>query len=138
MLGFAGSPRGGPDGGTGAEGCDVVRVVDPKPSSLRDYHRSPHRRARSGASGEGEYRHGAKGEDVVLPVPDGMLADWAVVTACDADRSPDRHGTPPRLLPELGIADTVGLAGAHDTGSFAGVRLAPPAFRRGGYEAGGD
>ncbi|MBD0329098.1 MAG: phosphatase PAP2 family protein [Thermoleophilia bacterium] len=32
---------------------------------------------------------------------------------------------PPRLVPELGIADSVGLAGGHDTGSFAGIRFNP-------------
>jgi hypothetical protein len=32
---------------------------------------------------------------------------------------------PPRLIPELGIADTVGLAGSHDTGSFGGVKFNP-------------
>src|SRR6185436_7429679 len=32
---------------------------------------------------------------------------------------------PPRLVPELGIADTVGLAGSHDTGSFGGVKFNP-------------
>jgi hypothetical protein len=32
---------------------------------------------------------------------------------------------PPRLVPELGIVDTVGLSGGHDTGSFAGVRFNP-------------
>jgi hypothetical protein len=32
---------------------------------------------------------------------------------------------PPRLVPELGIADTVGLAGSHDSGSFGGVKFNP-------------
>ena len=32
---------------------------------------------------------------------------------------------PPRLIPELGIADTVGLAGSHDSGSFGGVKFNP-------------
>ena len=66
-------PLGGPDGGNGGDGGDVVLVVDPNTTTLLDYHRSPHRRARNGAPGEGDNRQGAKGEDVVLPVPDGTV-----------------------------------------------------------------
>src|SRR5918996_1451588 len=66
-------PLGGPDGGNGGDGGDVVLVVDPNTTTLLDYHRSPHRRARNGAPGEGDNRHGAKGDDAVLPVPDGTV-----------------------------------------------------------------
>ena len=66
-------PLGGPDGGNGGDGGDVVLVVDPNTTTLLDYHRSPHRRARNGKPGEGDNRHGARGGDVVLPVPDGTV-----------------------------------------------------------------
>jgi GTPase len=66
-------PLGGPDGGNGGDGGDVVLVVDPNVTTLLDYHRSPHRRARNGKPGEGDLRNGARGEDVVLPVPDGTV-----------------------------------------------------------------
>jgi GTPase len=66
-------PLGGPDGGNGGDGGDVVLVVEPNVTTLLDYHRSPHRRARNGKPGEGDLRNGARGEDVVLPVPDGTV-----------------------------------------------------------------
>ncbi|AYY15615.1 GTPase ObgE [Actinobacteria bacterium YIM 96077] len=64
-------PLGGPDGGNGGRGGDVVLVVDPNTTTLLDYHRRPHRRAGNGTGGEGGHRHGADGADVVLKVPDG-------------------------------------------------------------------
>jgi GTP-binding protein len=66
-------PLGGPDGGNGGRGGSVVLVVDPNVTTLLDYHRSPHRRARNGAPGEGSHRNGADGGDVELPVPDGTV-----------------------------------------------------------------
>ncbi len=66
-------PLGGPDGGKGGNGGDVVLVVDPNTTTLLDYHRSPHQRARNGTPGQGDNRDGAHGADVVLPVPDGTV-----------------------------------------------------------------
>src|SRR5918995_1079966 len=66
-------PLAGPDGGNGGNGGDVVLVVDANTTTLLDYHRSPHRRARNGAPGQGDNRDGAHGTDVVLPVPDGTV-----------------------------------------------------------------
>ncbi|MGL4173623.1 MAG: GTPase ObgE [Actinomycetota bacterium] len=65
------TPLGGPDGGNGGRGGDVVLVVDPQVTTLLDYHHSPHRRARHGRPGQGSNRHGANGDDVLLTVPDG-------------------------------------------------------------------
>jgi GTPase len=66
-------PLAGPDGGNGGNGGDVVLVVDPNTTTLLDYHRSPYRKARSGAAGQGDNRDGAHGADVILPVPDGTV-----------------------------------------------------------------
>jgi GTP-binding protein len=66
-------PLGGPDGGNGGRGGDVVVVADPGTPSLLDYHHAPHRRATSGAPGQGGHRNGANGADVVLPVPVGTV-----------------------------------------------------------------
>jgi GTPase len=66
-------PLGGPDGGTGGRGGDVVLVVDQSATSLLDYHHAPHRRAGSGRPGQGAHRDGADGADLVLPVPDGTV-----------------------------------------------------------------
>jgi GTPase len=66
-------PLGGPDGGNGGRGGDIILVVDPQTTTLLDYHRSPHRRASNGGHGAGDHKNGAHGEDLVLPVPDGTV-----------------------------------------------------------------
>lgn len=66
-------PLGGPDGGNGGRGGDVILVVDPNVTTLLDYHRGPHRKAVSGGFGMGGHRSGAEGGDLVLPVPDGTV-----------------------------------------------------------------
>src|SRR5215213_8983146 len=78
-------PLGGPDGGNGGRGGDVVLVVDPSTTTLLDYHHSPHRRAGSGKAGQGSHRGGAEGADIVLPVPEGTVVKNAdgVVLAGD-------------------------------------------------------
>ena len=66
-------PLAGPDGGNGGDGGSVRIVVDPQTTTLLEYHHSPHRRATSGTQGMGDDRDGAKGEDLVLRVPDGTV-----------------------------------------------------------------
>ncbi|MET7902430.1 GTPase ObgE [Streptomyces sp. NPDC005355] len=66
-------PLGGPDGGNGGRGGDVVLVVDQSVTTLLDYHHSPHRKATNGKPGEGGNRSGKDGTDLVLPVPDGTV-----------------------------------------------------------------
>jgi len=64
-------PKGGPDGGDGGRGGDIVILCD---DSLRDLHRfkrRPHHRASRGGHGEGALRHGADGEDLLIAVPPG-------------------------------------------------------------------
>ncbi|MEV8315555.1 GTPase ObgE [Streptomyces sp. NPDC059900] len=66
-------PLGGPDGGNGGRGGDVILVVDQSVTTLLDYHHSPHRKATNGAPGAGDNRSGKDGQDLVLPVPDGTV-----------------------------------------------------------------
>ena len=66
-------PLGGPDGGNGGRGGDVVLVVDPNTTTLLDYHHLPHRHATSGKPGQGGNRSGSEGGDLILPVPDGTV-----------------------------------------------------------------
>ncbi|MFC9744642.1 GTPase ObgE [Streptomyces niveus] len=66
-------PLGGPDGGTGGRGGDVILVVDQSVTTLLEYHHSPHRKATNGKPGEGGNRSGKDGQDLVLPVPDGTV-----------------------------------------------------------------
>ncbi|HEV8151968.1 MAG TPA: GTPase ObgE, partial [Solirubrobacteraceae bacterium] len=64
-------PRGGPDGGDGGRGGDVVLLCDDALRDLQPFKRRAHFRARRGGHGEGALRHGADGEDLVVRVPPG-------------------------------------------------------------------
>jgi len=66
-------PRGGPDGGTGGKGGDVVIEVSGHHNSLSDYRHKHHFAAASGERGGGNRRHGKQGADLVLRVPAGTL-----------------------------------------------------------------
>jgi GTP-binding protein len=66
-------PLGGPDGGNGGRGGDIVLVVDPNVTTLLDYHHSPHRRATNGRQGYGDRKDGSQGEDLILSVPSGTV-----------------------------------------------------------------
>ncbi|WP_406860883.1 GTPase ObgE [Streptomyces sp. HUAS MG47] len=66
-------PLGGPDGGNGGRGGDVILTVDQSVTTLLEYHHSPHRKATNGKPGEGGNRSGKDGQDLVLTVPDGTV-----------------------------------------------------------------
>jgi len=66
-------PLGGPDGGNGGDGGDIVLEVDPSVHTLLDFHHRPHQKAGNGRPGEGSNRHGARGEDRILKVPAGTV-----------------------------------------------------------------
>jgi GTP-binding protein len=66
-------PLGGPDGGNGGDGGDIVLEVDPNVHTLLDFHHRPHQKAGNGKPGEGSNRSGARGEDRVLHVPAGTV-----------------------------------------------------------------
>lgn len=64
-------PRGGPDGGDGGRGGDVVLVGDESLTTLVDFRYQTHYRAERGADGAGGQRTGKSGADCELPVPVG-------------------------------------------------------------------
>ena len=66
-------PKGGPDGGDGGRGGNVIIETDPQLSSLVDYRYKHHFRAEKGTHGQGARRHGKDGEDLVLRVPLGTV-----------------------------------------------------------------
>ncbi len=68
-------PRGGPDGGDGGHGGDVVLVCDPSKRDLAALKGSRHFRGGRGRHGEGANRHGARGEDREVLVPPGTEAE---------------------------------------------------------------
>jgi len=66
-------PLGGPDGGNGGRGGDVVLEVDGNVTTLLELHHSPHKRAANGTPGQGGHRNGAESADIVIPVPNGTV-----------------------------------------------------------------
>ena len=66
-------PLGGPDGGNGGRGGDVVLEVDRNVHTLLDFHFHPHAKATNGKQGMGSNRDGANGDDLILKVPDGTV-----------------------------------------------------------------
>lgn len=68
-----GVPRGGPSGGDGGKGGDVVLVADPQLDTLLDYSYREHYKAGRAGHGEGSNRTGADGSQLDLPVPLGTI-----------------------------------------------------------------
>jgi GTP-binding protein len=66
-------PRGGPDGGDGGRGGEVVLVCDAQRRDLSSLGRSRHFRAGRGEHGKGKRQHGERGEDRVIEVPPGTV-----------------------------------------------------------------
>jgi GTP-binding protein len=81
-------PRGGPDGGDGGRGGNVVFVAEQELNTLLDFRYKKDYKARGGGNGMGKKMHGRDGGDLVVPVPRGTLirdADSAEVIS-DLDR----------------------------------------------------
>lgn len=80
-------PRGGPDGGDGGRGGDVIMVVDPQLRDLQSFTYKVHYKAEPGRPGQGARKHGADGADVIISVPlgtqvwrdDELVADFVDV-----------------------------------------------------------
>jgi GTP-binding protein len=139
-------PMGGPDGGDGGRGGDVVFEVDPGMRDLSSLAEHPHQRATPGKNGAGRNRTGRDGGDLVIQVPDGtrvedeegLLADLvgagarAIVArggrggrgnatlSSARDRLPSAEAGEPgeekRLRVELRIVADIGLVGLPNAG----------------------
>ncbi len=66
-------PKGGPSGGSGGKGGDVVLVADRNVHTLLDFKYRRHYRAERGRHGEGNKRSGKSGEDLIIKVPVGTV-----------------------------------------------------------------
>ena len=70
-------PKGGPDGGDGGRGGDVVLRCDDSLRDLQSFKRRAHYRAERGGHGQGAQRHGADGPPMVVRVPPGtQVVKW--------------------------------------------------------------
>jgi GTP-binding protein len=68
-------PKGGPDGGDGGRGGEVVLVSDPSLRDLQSFRRGRHFRAPRGGHGKGANKHGATPEPLEVRVPPGTTAE---------------------------------------------------------------
>lgn len=90
-------PLGGPDGGNGGRGGDIVLVVDPGVHTLLDFHYRSQAHAGNGKPGQGGNRSGATGDDLELRVPDGT-----VVLTPDGEVLADLMGAGTRFVAAAG------------------------------------
>jgi GTP-binding protein len=116
-------PKGGPDGGDGGSGGDIYVQADRNVASLLAYRDHPHRRAESGKHGSGNKRHGARGHDLVVSVPEGTQ-----VKTRDGELLADlvRHGD--RYLAARG-----GRGGRGNARFLSTARRAPGVAEQGEY-----
>jgi GTP-binding protein len=108
-------PLGGPDGGNGGRGGDVVFVVDPGVHTLLDFHHRRQAKAGNGKQGQGSLRNGADGADLVLAVPDGT-----VVLTTDGEQLADLVGEGTRFVAAAG-----GRGGLGNAALASAARKAP-------------
>lgn len=66
-------PKGGPSGGNGGKGGDVIFRAVKDIRTLIDFHYKQHFKAEKGRNGEGNNREGRSGDDLIIPVPVGTI-----------------------------------------------------------------
>ena len=66
-------PKGGPCGGDGGHGGDVIFAVNPQLVTLQDISLKDIYRAENGAHGKGKNMHGKNGKDIIIPLPPGTV-----------------------------------------------------------------
>ncbi len=109
--------KGGPDGGDGGAGGDVHLVASNQVASLLAFEDHPHRRAGDGTHGGGKRRHGRRGTDLVVAVPEGT-----VVRSAEGDVLADLAVSGDRFLA------AAGGRGGRGNARFLTNRLRAPAF----------
>jgi GTPase len=68
-------PKGGPDGGDGGRGGDVILRCDDSMRDLQSFRRRAHFRAERGGHGQGKQMHGADGDPMIVKVPPGTQVE---------------------------------------------------------------
>ncbi len=110
-------PKGGPDGGDGGRGGDVVLVCDDSYRDLEHFRRASHFKAKRAAHGEGNGRHGADGETLVVKVPPG--------TEILVESDGTRHDL---VVPGQRAVVAAGGSGGRGNRKFAGPTHQTPRF----------
>jgi GTP-binding protein len=82
-------PKGGPDGGDGGKGGDVVIEVDPQLNNLQHLKYQPHQYAGKGSNGQGSMKTGKSARELLIKVPPGTLVYYLPTTDENFERSVD-------------------------------------------------
>jgi GTP-binding protein len=114
-------PKGGPDGGDGGRGADVVLVCDGSLRDLQAFRRRQHFKGARGGHGEGGERHGASPRALEVPVPPGTVVE-------DADRGSRWDLTEPG---QRAVVARGGLGGRGNRHFTTATRQAPRFAERG-------
>ncbi len=120
-------PKGGPDGGDGGHGGDVVLLCDDSLRDLQTFKRKAHYKADRGRHGEGALRHGADGGDLVVRVPPGTQ-----VTSEDTGETWDL------VVPGTRVVVARGGSGGKGNKKFAGSTRQAPRFAERGLDGSED
>ncbi len=114
-------PRGGPDGGDGGRGGDIVFIADDNLTTLAHFRHARVYKAEPGVSGSTGHRHGANGKELVLRAPVGT-----VITAEGTDQTWDLNE------PGVRVVIAVGGKGGRGNARFANsIRQAPSFAEKG-------
>ncbi len=94
-------PKGGPDGGDGGKGGDIIAIADHNVQTLLDFRGQHHWRAGKGQPGLGSDCSGSNGDDLYLRLPAGTLI---------YESESEDEETPRRLIADLGPGDEIVIA----------------------------
>lgn len=117
-----GVPRGGPDGGQGGDGGDIILESSGGLNTLAFFRFHPINKAKKGAHGEGGNRHGKRGESLVLKVPVGTVVKNAEDDTVFFDF----------LVPDQRYLAAKGGKGGKGNASFATPTRQAPRYRQEG------
>jgi len=123
-------PQGGPDGGDGGRGGDIVLVADSRMSTLQQYRDQRVRRAGNGAQGGPNRMHGAAGKQLVITVPTGSVV-WDLDKA-DPELVPDAEPLVDLDQPGASIIVVRGGRGGRGNKRFATATRQAPTFAQRG------
>jgi len=119
-------PRGGPDGGDGGRGGDVVFVASERMTSLLDFRYRREFKAEKGRPGQGSLKSGRKGRDLVIKVPVGTVIKDASTGEVLADL----------VRPRQRFTCCRGGLGGKGNAFFKSARRQAPKFAQPGTEGG--
>jgi GTPase len=107
-------PRGGPDGGDGGRGGNLILRAKPNLSSLLKFQYSSRFKAEAGGPGRSQQRHGKNGKDLIVDVPAGTIV-WD-----------DDSGA---MLADLTVADQQAIVARGGRGGLGNVHFKSPTHR---------